>query len=82
MYIQFSSWGAGLASALWILIFASILHIFFPTPGIDFMISIAGKLSFFWRQYKMTIARENSWEFGPKSISPDNILVYRIRGKK
>ena len=38
----FSSWGAGLASALWVLIFASLLHIFFPTEAADFAISIGG----------------------------------------
>ena len=39
----FSSWGAGLFSALWILIFASVLQVFFPTEMLDFGISIAGK---------------------------------------
>ena len=40
---MFSSWGAGLFSALWILIFASVLQVFFPTEMLDFGISIAGK---------------------------------------
>merc|ERR1711937_282938 len=43
---DYSSWGAGLFSALWILIFASILQVFFPTEIFDFGISIAGALVF------------------------------------
>jgi len=43
---DYSSWGAGLGSALWVLIFASLLHIFFPTEAADFAISIGGALLF------------------------------------
>jgi len=43
---DYSSWGAGLFSVLWILIFASIMQIFFPTEMMDMGISIAGAVVF------------------------------------
>lgn len=43
---DYSSWGAGLCSVLWILIFATLIQIFFPTEAMDFGISIAGSVIF------------------------------------
>lgn len=43
---DYSSWGAGLGTCLWILLFASILHMFFPTEAADFAISVGGAMLF------------------------------------
>lgn len=43
---DFSSWGAGLFAALWVLIIAGILQIFFPTEIMDKAIGIGGALVF------------------------------------
>ncbi|XP_069101715.1 protein lifeguard 4-like [Argopecten irradians] len=43
---DFSSWGAGLFSALWILIIAGFLQILFPTAMMDKAIAVAGSLVF------------------------------------
>ena len=53
----FSSWGAGLFSVLWILIFASIMQIFFPTEMMDMGISIAGESKLLFFHQKNTIFR-------------------------
>lgn len=43
---DFSSWGAGLFSALWILIIAGILQLFFPATMMDKAIAVAGAIIF------------------------------------
>ncbi|XP_060064655.1 protein lifeguard 4-like [Ylistrum balloti] len=43
---DFSSWGAGLFAALWILILAGLLQILFPTVMMDKAIAVGGALVF------------------------------------
>ncbi|KAK2194240.1 hypothetical protein NP493_1g05002 [Ridgeia piscesae] len=43
---DFSSWGAGLFSVLWIVVMAGFMQIFFPSPMMDLGIAIAGAVLF------------------------------------
>ncbi|XP_077997093.1 protein lifeguard 4-like [Glandiceps talaboti] len=43
---DFSTWGAGLFSAIWILIMAGFLRFFFQSDGLELVIAIAGALVF------------------------------------
>ncbi|KAL4227195.1 Transmembrane BAX inhibitor motif-containing protein 4 [Mactra antiquata] len=43
---DFSSWGASLFACLWILILASLLHMFFPAEFLDRAISVGGAILF------------------------------------
>ncbi|XP_071961507.1 protein lifeguard 4-like [Antedon mediterranea] len=43
---DFTSWGAGLFSVLWVLIFASILQLFFQSEVMNLMIAVGGAVLF------------------------------------
>jgi len=43
---DFSSWGAGLFSVLWVLILAGFIQMFFPSPMMDMAIAIGGSILF------------------------------------